>query len=105
MCYYLIFHVPNFLIALITFLQTYSQCLLLNILINAIFFSLSEMKTHKMNTQESKERKFEEKVREKGSTVLIFTRLHLHFCFNYHQNLQVELKQLYYLENYLDNYI
>ena len=30
-----------------------------------IFFSLSEMKTQKMNTQESKERKFEEKVREK----------------------------------------
>ena len=38
-----------------------------------IFFSLSEMKIHKMNTQESKERKFEEKVREKGSAVLIFT--------------------------------
>ena len=31
-----------------------------------IFFSLSEMKTQKMNTQESKERKFVEKVREKG---------------------------------------
>ena len=31
-----------------------------------IFFSLSEMKTQKMNTQESKERNFEEKVREKG---------------------------------------
>ena len=31
-----------------------------------IFFSLSEMKTQKMNTQESKEIKFEEKVREKG---------------------------------------
>ena len=30
-----------------------------------IFFSLSEMKTQKMNTQESKERKFVEKVREK----------------------------------------
>ena len=38
-----------------------------------IFFSLSEMKIHKMNTQEPKERKFEEKVREKGSAVLIFT--------------------------------
>ena len=31
-----------------------------------IFFSLPEMKTQKMNTQESKERKFVEKVREKG---------------------------------------
>ena len=31
-----------------------------------IFLSLSEMKTQKMNTQESKEREFEEKVREKG---------------------------------------
>ena len=31
-----------------------------------IFFSLSEMKTQKMNTQESRERNFEEKVREKG---------------------------------------
>ena len=31
-----------------------------------IFFSLPEMKTQKINTQESKERKFEEKVREKG---------------------------------------
>ena len=31
-----------------------------------IFFRMSEMKTQKMNTQESKERKFEEKVREKG---------------------------------------
>ena len=31
-----------------------------------IFFSFSEMKTQKMNTQGSKERKFEEKVREKG---------------------------------------
>ena len=31
-----------------------------------IFFSLSETKTQKMSTQESKERKFEEKVREKG---------------------------------------
>ena len=31
-----------------------------------IFFSLSEMKTQKMNTQESKEKKIEEKVREKG---------------------------------------
>ena len=30
-----------------------------------IFFGLPEMKTQKMNTQESKERKFEEKVREK----------------------------------------
>ena len=31
-----------------------------------IFFSLPEMKTQKMNTQESKERKFDEKIREKG---------------------------------------
>ena len=39
-----------------------------------ILFSLAEMKTQKMNMQESKERKFEEKViREKGWTVLIFT--------------------------------
>ena len=30
------------------------------------------MKTQKMNMQESKERKFEEKVREKGWAVLIF---------------------------------
>ena len=38
-----------------------------------IFFSLSEMKTQKMNKQKSKERKFEEKVIEKGWAVLIFT--------------------------------
>ena len=38
-----------------------------------IFISLPKMKAQKMNTQESKERKFEEKVREKGWTVLIFT--------------------------------
>ena len=31
-----------------------------------IFFSLPQMKTQKMNTQESKERKFDEKIREKG---------------------------------------
>ena len=31
-----------------------------------IFFGLSEMKAQKMKTQESKERTFEEKVREKG---------------------------------------
>ena len=31
-----------------------------------IFSSLSEMKTQEMNTQESKERRFKEKVREKG---------------------------------------
>ena len=30
-----------------------------------IFFSLSEMKTQTMNTQESKEKKIEKKVREK----------------------------------------
>ena len=47
-----------------------------------IFFSLSEMKTQKMNTQEPKERKFESKVREKVWEVLIFTWLYLHFCFN-----------------------
>ena len=29
-----------------------------------MFFSLSEMKTQKMDTREKKERKFEEKVRE-----------------------------------------
>ena len=34
-----------------------------------IFFSWPEMKTQKMNTQESKERKFEEKAREKGRAV------------------------------------
>ena len=33
---------------------------------NKRFFRLSEMKIQKMNTQESKERKFEEKIREKG---------------------------------------
>ena len=38
-----------------------------------IIFSLSEMKTQKMITQESKERQFEEKVREKMWAVLIFT--------------------------------
>ena len=31
-----------------------------------IFFSLSGMKIQKMNTQESKETKFEEQVRKKG---------------------------------------
>ena len=31
------------------------------------------MKTQKMNMQESKKRKFEEKVREKGCAVIIFT--------------------------------
>ena len=31
-----------------------------------IFFSLSQIKIQKMNTQESKKRKFKEKVREKG---------------------------------------
>ena len=31
-----------------------------------ILFSLSEMRTQKMNTQESKERRFVKKVREKG---------------------------------------
>ena len=53
----------------------HSQCPLLNILIlqQGIFFSLSEMKTQEMNSQESKERKFEEKVREKVWAVLIFT--------------------------------
>ena len=30
------------------------------------------MKIQKMNTQESKDRKFEEKVREKGRVVIIF---------------------------------
>ena len=38
-----------------------------------IFISLPKMEAQKMNTQESKERKFEEKVREKGWAVLIFT--------------------------------
>ena len=40
-----------------------------------IFFSLSEMKTQKNNTNEHAgvRRKFEEKVREKGWAVLIFT--------------------------------
>ena len=31
------------------------------------------MKTQKINTEESKERRFEEKVREKGGAALIFT--------------------------------
>ena len=38
-----------------------------------IFISLPKMKAQKMNTQESKERKFEEKVREKGWAFLVFT--------------------------------
>ena len=38
-----------------------------------IFFSLPEMKTQKMNAQESKETKLQKKVREKGLAVLIFT--------------------------------
>ena len=38
-----------------------------------IFISLPKMKAQKMNTQESKERKFEEKVREKQWAVLIVT--------------------------------
>ena len=50
------------------------------------------MKTQEMNSQESKERKFEEKLREKGWAVLMFTYLYLNFCFNYHQNLHVEFK-------------
>ena len=37
-----------------------------------ILLSLSEMKTQKINTEESKERTFEEKVREKGGAALIF---------------------------------
>ena len=37
-----------------------------------IFFNLSEMQTQKMNTQEPKQRKFKEKVREKESAVLTF---------------------------------
>ena len=45
-----------------------------------------------MNTQESKERKFEGKVREKGGVVLMFIQLYLHFCYNQHQNQQVEVK-------------
>ena len=36
-----------------------------------IFFNLSEMKIQKMNTQESKGKKNEEKIREKGWAVLI----------------------------------
>ena len=50
-------------------LQNNSQCLLLNILINArrdILQFVRRNKNKKMNTQESKERKFEEKVGEKG---------------------------------------
>ena len=34
-------------------------------MLQEIFSSLSEMKTQKMNPQESKERRFEEKAREK----------------------------------------
>ena len=37
------------------------------------FFSLKEMKTEKISMQEWKERKFEEKVREKGRAVITFT--------------------------------
>ena len=56
-------------------LQKNSQCLLLNILINATR-DISEFfrneYTKKMNTLESKERKFGEKVREKGWVGPIF---------------------------------
>ena len=38
-----------------------------------IFVSFSEIKAQKLNTQESKERKVQEKVREKEWAVLIFT--------------------------------
>ena len=37
-----------------------------------IFFTLSEMKTQKMNMQERKERKFEEKVRESVNSSNIY---------------------------------
>ena len=50
-----------------------SQCLFLNILINATGDILYRNETQNVNTQESKERRFEEKAREKGWAVLIFT--------------------------------
>ena len=56
-------------------LKNKSQCLLLNILMNATrdIFQLPEIKIQKMNMRDSKERSFEEKLREKLWTVLIFT--------------------------------
>ena len=47
-------------------LQNNSQCLFLNILINATGDILYRNETQNVNTQESKERRFEEKAREKG---------------------------------------
>ena len=49
------------------------------------FSARQKWKHKKLNTQEWKERKSEEKV-------LIFTQLYFYFCFNSHQNLQVEVK-------------
>ena len=48
--------------------------MILNILINATIdiFQFVRNENAKMNTQERKERKFEEKVREKGRAVLIY---------------------------------
>ena len=58
-------------------LQSNSKCLLLNDkqMPHEILFSLLDeiQNSIKMNTQESKERKFEQKVKEIGYVILIFT--------------------------------
>ena len=64
-------------------LQNNSQCLLLNKVTNAtrdiVQFVVGNT-NKKMNKQESKERKFEEQVREKECVVLLFIQLYLYFC-------------------------
>ena len=53
------------------------------LLYSEIAFSLSdEIKTQKMNTQESKERKFEEKVRKKGCVFLNIYVVVFPCCYN-----------------------
>ena len=52
------------------------------------FSARQKWKHKKLNTQEWKERKSEEKV-------LIFTQLYFYFCFNSHQNLQVEVNEIF----------
>ena len=64
-----------------------SQCLLLNILTNAtrdtVQFVIRNTNTRKWRDKnQKKERKFEEKVREKGCVVLIFISFYLHFYYN-----------------------
>ena len=47
------------------------------------YFEVCQAKNpQKLNMQKSKERKFEEKVTEKGWVVLIFIYLYSHFCHN-----------------------